>query len=247
MTCETDGSCRRAWYTRDDDGAFMRKYFGLLAIVLVCLAIKQAGCDRVAHPRTPSCGDNDVRRTLIDAVVQADAELSAALFASAVKSLESDPQMSRQFRYRDPFSGSQETTTGAQLAQSLPMVMGMLNMASGMSGFLAGFAEGANDPAVRSKIQDGDREAQARIRAFTDDPNVKRVMSTLDVAYDRVKSGLRVTATRPSRVDDRLRLCDCMAQITWEDGEVVLMDGVRYTVQYTTDDQLMVTYQGRNP
>lgn len=223
----------------------MRKTVSWFVFIMACLVVQQAGCDRLVHPRTPSCGDDDVRSTLIEAALQSDAGLSASLYAAAVESLESDPQMTRKFRYRDPITGSQESTTGVQLARSLPMMLGMLDMVSGMSGFLAGLAQAADNPGIRGKFREGDRDAQRRIRAFTEDPNVQRVITAVDAAYERAKSGLRVTATRPTRIDDRLRLCDCMAQITWQDGETVLMDGVLYTAQYTTEGQLVVTYQGR--
>ena len=215
------------------------------SLLMVAVAGLQFGCGNVGNGGAPSCGSADVKQTLIEAAMQADSGPGMTVFLWAAGSLESDPEMTRRFQYRNPVSGKVETTTGVQLAPSLPGILGMFNMISGMTGMFEGLANLSGDPKVRDQFAQGTRDSETRIRAFTEDPNVKRVIAALEGAIERGTAALRVTGTRPTRVDDKLRLCDCVAQITWDDG-TVLLDGVNYQAQFTTEGQLIVTYIGHD-
>ena len=210
-------------------------------VSLLVMTVFYSGCDRLGFDGAPSCGAEEVKRALIDAAMQTEGGPASTVFAWAANSLEADPEMRRTFRYRDPITGQQETTTGVQLAYALPALLPMLNMVSGMTSMFEGLSGLTDDPTAQARFVNGSRESERQVRAFTEDPNVKRVMGALERAIERGTAALRVTQPRPIRVDDKLRFCECIAQITWDDG-TVLLDNVNYQAQFTTDGQLIVTF-----
>lgn len=209
---------------------------------LLILSLLVASCDRLARHGAPACDKQQVKSTLIEAVIEHHPNLGATLLQIAVERLQQDPKMTRPFTYMDPLSGKRTTTTGAELAAALPMYLVTFQLASSMSGMMGGLAQFGDDES-QTRIEQQSAATEATIRQFTEDPEVKRVMAALESEMARLKSEVRVVAIRPTRIDAQLRLCSCRAQITFADGQPLLGDEVSYTAQYTTDGQLVVTYE----